>query len=222
MILTKQAFTLISTMRGAIDPRSRVMILYRPFDTLPTEHPIIRFEGVTTDADKTKEAKDAGTKLFKEQLEQSLSKHNITISGIEEILENRGKTQIEFVDVHFAFTNHKPATIKPNIFPPTYNGPDGTRKIKASWTRPCRQCLSESHTKSNNGQCPWLTTNLPNNIQPSDSNYSSLRPGQTERRMKHKRDEDDKIIDLRPTDKKRKLSEEEKDEMITTKATAEG
>jgi hypothetical protein len=45
----------------------------------------------------------------------------------------------------------------------------------------------------------------------------TLRAGQTERRAKRKRDEDDQLIDPRPTDKKRKLVEEE-----TTKTKAAG
>jgi hypothetical protein len=182
------------------------MVLLRPWDTRPTSTPIIRFECVTTKADDTKEAKEKTIRLFHEQLAHSLKERDITISGIEEISEIRGKMQTDYVDVdvHLTFRNRAPIAVRPDIFPTIYNGLDGTRKIKASWAKPCRHCLSESHPKASNGQCPWLTATLPNDRHPSETNYSTLRPGQTERRQKRKREDEAQMIDIRPTEKKEK------------------
>lgn len=195
--LTKEAYQVIAPLRALLDPRSGVLLLLRPYDTMPNATQRFVYEGIITTRDKAEDAKTQAKDEFREQADRAFGQYNIHVGLITDTPTTKQPNQ---VTVELIFRNSEEAiTITPKQLPRTFEAYDGPRRINAYWPQTCFTCLSEAH-RGPAKDCPWLKHEVGGRgVDPWGA--KSLFPGQSTRPKKRKWNEVEQetlLTDLRP------------------------
>ncbi|KIM27633.1 hypothetical protein M408DRAFT_9144 [Serendipita vermifera MAFF 305830] len=210
--LTKRALKALTPFAAIFDPKSRVLLILRPYDLKTRLTQQIRFAGVITEDEASQEAKTAIVATFQNQLNSELVKQNSTLAALEIQNDSNG---VEHVVATFTFAAGAEKQITPKKFTPHFIVNGAIRRIIPKWPRRCLMCASEAHVSSKTNHCPWMLRNF-GGVQADLWSATNLNPGQAYAPPKQKRaieevDTDSFFLDARPKAKKQKTTSEDSD-----------
>jgi hypothetical protein len=149
--LTKDAYDAISSIRALFDPRSRSLVLLRPWDIRPQRSQTFIYHGVVTDKDQGETEIELNIALFLDQLNKVLEPYHAKVTKHELIRPESGPKPLTII-ISFDLP-YPPFHIIPNNLPKSFASANGKRTIKASWVKKCSVCHSENHFRLPG--CPW-------------------------------------------------------------------
>jgi hypothetical protein len=201
--LSKQAHEALTNLRGLFDPRSKVAVLFRPWEIRPQQSQTFPYSGVVNSQDKTEGEIKLVTELFISQLNETLKKKRAKVSKHQNVT-NDGSTTT-FITITFENAEHA-LPIFPMDLPKRFRGPNQFRPIRATWLKRCSTCHSESHYMQE--ICPWRAHSISGNVI-NTQNAKLLKPGQAPKRPRETEafNPDDMLFDARPAKIARKVKE---------------
>ena len=202
--VTLPIFKALTNVRGALDPRSGTLVLFRQWKEAspPTQH-LYAF-GIHRAVDSV--SPELATADYLEQMAESLAGHQIQI---KEMTPGRWGDKADFgTRIRFEFN---PGTI-PSIIAPEnlaahfWTGPGNTKKsrnVNYRWPPKCYTCESESHLVA---ACPWDSIEV-GGRKPNFFNCKDHGPGWEEPQAKMRRPRvaaSTGLVDIRPRHKKKR------------------
>lgn len=212
IVLTKEAFEALENIRSLLDPRTGVLLLFRPYSPQPYQSQTFTYEGIIDD-DDTEEMKAKAIEDFRTLADAHYKANNfpLSVGKIEPTPTKRSPNQMS---VEFVFDDPRRASIlRPEMLPQAYHSWSGKRKLNVYWPSKCRACGSESH-RGPMKECPWLSYEA-HGVTVSRSAARMYFPGQTASappKRKRQDPEEDELLDMRPEGpkaKKQKTTESE-------------
>ena len=200
--VSPEVFDALADVRGALDPRSGTLVLFRRWIEVlfPTQH--LYAVGIHRENDTV--TREVATADFMGQVSESLRILNLVI---EEMVPAHYGEQNEFsTRIKFRFTEGQiPFLITPLVLAPQFwTGMGNTkksRKVIYRWPPKCRFCNSEAHLARG---CPWPAIEV-SSRRPNFNNCQDHIPGWVEPQLRPKKpfvEAKTDFLDIRPTNEK--------------------
>lgn len=191
MVLKQESWEHIKKIRALFDPRSRTLVLVRPW---PEEIPRKQWLGVANLwMENDPVAFEVLAKRYVSQMKADLTKHKLKITSMEQI-PNSGPQRVKNLTlILFVLTDPSDnAILNPRIIPTSITLADGSHRsnLKGHWPPTCPTCTSESH--KNRANCIWRdfafnkTIETPEGQYFTEQNVAKVNPGAYEKKRNWK------------------------------------
>ena len=197
--VSPDVFNALADVRGALDPRSGTLVLFRRWIEVlfPTQH--LYAGGIHWEEDIV--LREVATADFMEQISESM---RVLKFGIEEMTPGRYGDQNDFCTrIKFRFADGQvPFLITPLMLTSQFwTGMGNTKKLRKlnyKWPPKCRLCNSEAHLSRG---CPWPGIEI-SGRKPNFNNCQSHTPGWVEPQLRPKKpyaETTTDFLDIKPT-----------------------
>ena len=140
-------------IRGALDPRSGTLVLFRPWKNETFQTQRVYAFGIHLENDQVPQ--EVASDDYEKQIKESLTKRGLRLVGMKPA--HYGEAAEVCTEITLGFTEGtKPIIITPQVLPRSFWTGFGNTKPKRGithkWPSKCRLCESETHLTS---KCPW-------------------------------------------------------------------
>ena len=145
-------FKALAGVRGALDPRSGTLVLFRFWEETPCPLQHVFAFGIHLEDDVV--SHEVATKDYQDQMGKALAAKGMVILGMDEAIH--GDTGSYCTDITIGFTKGKtPFVVTPTRLTKRFwtgCNQKKARYVEYRWPAKCRTCESEAHISAH---CPW-------------------------------------------------------------------